>query len=943
MSNRTFLGKVGMTPKGEWNNSTTYERLDIVSYEGSSYIAIAENRNSVPTDSNPNWMIGAKHGEFTEEQLEEFKQEVIAESLQEIDDFTQEQKAELESYEEAKETELNNYTNDKKDDIDTHATTKINDYNTNAYKKETAFNTNETSKTNTFNSNAETKTTNFNDNATSKTNAYNQNTEDKTTAFNTNASTKQNTFDTNATQKTNTFNTNATSKTTDFNTNAASKKSDYDTNATSKLEAYNTNATEKTEAFDQNAEDKTAEFDEHVQELEEAIPLLQQETQDLLNASYKIYTETPAESVTLNKTSKNRFVKFGVAGNKYQTTYNGYQLIHQPSQNVSSEAVGLTYESNIDGTYRIYGTATANRQLMVTIEDGILRAVSSTYYSSLIAGDYTLKVETISGSGSGFVVRNSTTQITESYALEQHFTLAEDSSSINIYKFITNGTEIDWTFKIQLEKGTTAHEWEPYVGEEPSPNPTYKQDIHAVGDNINLFDKDLFGEFKTNEISTLELILKPNTTYIMSSNLPYSTSNVANLFFKLPSESYGTSTNGVTTGQTRTVTTDSTGIVNVGYRNNGGTIQGDLKNDFWYQIEEGTIATTYRPYGMGVVNIDTCNGNLFDSDNFNLVHLYLESGVLVSASAASSIYIHCKPNTNYIVKKSNAGTNTRFTTFFTDKIPQAGDSVLDRYFNPSGSKSVVTSPEGARYLGVFFATSNTTPTVQEIMDTIQIIEGTADRDYIKGESQTFNMPCQKPMVDESDYFDWDNELEVHNRNIVILDGTEEWVIATSVTSGTTRFYTEDFTNVMKTGGGNTQFVFSNAFQSLTWVQMYSSDTTTKNGISNYNNNTSPKSRIVIRIDSSIASTVEELKTWLAQQNTNGTPIQVEYILEQQEELPFTSSQKTVAEQIKNSTSYYEQTNVFSNDEVSPIYDVTAVGDLNLIIDPIDARLTLVEE
>lgn len=276
MSNRTFLGKVGMTPKGEWNNSTTYERLDVVSYEGSSYIAITQNRNSVPTDSNPNWMIGAKHGEFTEEQLEEFKEAVVAESKQEMDDYTADKKTELDTYEDIKEGELNTYTTTKKGEIDTHTTQKISDYNTNADTKTRAFNTN-----------AETKTTNFNDNTTSKTNAYNQNAEDKTTAFNTNATNKQDTFDFNATQKTNAFNDNATSKTTDFNTNASDKTQDFDDNYTDKLDDFN-----------QNAQQKTAEFDSHVAELEE-------DNENLRNALPEVTGE--GSNIVLQGTSRNKY------------------------------------------------------------------------------------------------------------------------------------------------------------------------------------------------------------------------------------------------------------------------------------------------------------------------------------------------------------------------------------------------------------------------------------------------------------------------------------------------------------------------------------------------------------------------------------------------------------------------------------------------------------
>lgn len=48
----TDLGKVGMRARGSWSNSTTYEVLDIVSYNNSLYIAKqAVPANTAPTDT----------------------------------------------------------------------------------------------------------------------------------------------------------------------------------------------------------------------------------------------------------------------------------------------------------------------------------------------------------------------------------------------------------------------------------------------------------------------------------------------------------------------------------------------------------------------------------------------------------------------------------------------------------------------------------------------------------------------------------------------------------------------------------------------------------------------------------------------------------------------------------------------------------------------------
>lgn len=57
------LGKVRITPKGEWNSSATYEILDVVSLDGSSYLAIgAVSANTAVTNATY-WAILASKGE----------------------------------------------------------------------------------------------------------------------------------------------------------------------------------------------------------------------------------------------------------------------------------------------------------------------------------------------------------------------------------------------------------------------------------------------------------------------------------------------------------------------------------------------------------------------------------------------------------------------------------------------------------------------------------------------------------------------------------------------------------------------------------------------------------------------------------------------------------------------------------------------------------------
>lgn len=50
------LGKVSVTPKGDYNSATTYYALDIVGYKGGSYLAMKEVTGIDPSNDQTNWM-----------------------------------------------------------------------------------------------------------------------------------------------------------------------------------------------------------------------------------------------------------------------------------------------------------------------------------------------------------------------------------------------------------------------------------------------------------------------------------------------------------------------------------------------------------------------------------------------------------------------------------------------------------------------------------------------------------------------------------------------------------------------------------------------------------------------------------------------------------------------------------------------------------------------
>lgn len=313
----TDLGKVAITPQKDYNKSTTYEWLDVVTYDGASYMCISEDSCTgiVPTNTEY-WQLLADKGHFTEQDKEAFKQAVVEESKAEINEHTDNKKTELDNY-------TSNFETSLKNELDTYTKTKQTELDT----KRTEL---ETEMTNTKDNLVEEITNaqnGFDDNVTAKTTAFNNNATAKTTAFNNNVTQKTNTFNSNAETKITEFNNNSTAKLEVYNNNSATKLEEYNSNDTAKLEAYNSNATEKTNSFNSNAEEMTAEFNENAEALTNRVKDLETEVDELSQqASWRI-TEI-SDSIHIEDSAKYSRNRLNILGNLEQETREGYNLFN---------------------------------------------------------------------------------------------------------------------------------------------------------------------------------------------------------------------------------------------------------------------------------------------------------------------------------------------------------------------------------------------------------------------------------------------------------------------------------------------------------------------------------------------------------------------------------------------------------------------------------------
>ena len=130
---RQVLGKIMITSKGEYNSLKSYEILDAVTYQGSSYLSKKYNNDSLPTNAN-DWQLLAQKGdtyELSEEDLQRIAEQITSNANSA---FNQNVKEKTDNF--------NSNANSKTEAYDTNADTKINEYDENHNSKIAIYNSN---------------------------------------------------------------------------------------------------------------------------------------------------------------------------------------------------------------------------------------------------------------------------------------------------------------------------------------------------------------------------------------------------------------------------------------------------------------------------------------------------------------------------------------------------------------------------------------------------------------------------------------------------------------------------------------------------------------------------------------------------------------------------------------------------------------------------------
>ena len=144
-------------------------------------------------------------------------------------------------------------------------------------------------------------------------------------------------------------------------------------------------------------------------------------------------------------------------GKTTQKSFSGKNLLPYPYTTADKTTNGITITVQDDGGIKVVGTATGD----------VFFELCHIHFS-----DSDLRAHVASKKTDGNVVISGGDSSVRVYY---------DSNNSTTYLYIPTGNTINTVVYPQIELGTTATEYEPYVGGVPSPNPDYPQSLDSIG------------------------------------------------------------------------------------------------------------------------------------------------------------------------------------------------------------------------------------------------------------------------------------------------------------------------------------------------------------------------------------------------------------------------------------------------------------------------------
>lgn len=258
-------------------------------------------------------------------------------------------------------------------------------------------------------------------------------------------------------------------------------------------------------------------------------------------------------------------------------------LIPYPYTDTTKTENGITFTDNGDGTITPSGTASAN-------------AYFSFGTVTLKAGTYTCSYGT-AANGCVVLIEDEKGNLVKTVSVKDYFTINTETK-LTIKGVVTIGATPTGYFLPQIELGTVATDYDPHI-----------DDLSSV--TISRYGKNLFGltasDFNNGldynpQVKQVNLDLLPNTIYTLSSDATGSTYSADIWVNGANSQNHG-----VYKGQSRTVTTDSSGKMFVLIKK---AKINEIFNSNYIQLEVGSKATAYEPYIEPITATADAEGNV---------------------------------------------------------------------------------------------------------------------------------------------------------------------------------------------------------------------------------------------------------------------------------------------------------------------------------------------
>mgnify|MGYP004516745505 CR=1 FL=1 len=464
---KQILGKVVITNKGEWNSSNVYEVLDVVSYQGSSYISKVYDNNSLPTEDSK-WQLLAQKGDTYEV---------------------------------------------SKTDIENIAKQITENANSN-------FNKNVNEKTEIFNSNAENETTKFNENANTAVDSYNTNAEKKLKDYNENDTTKLKKYNDNASTKLNEYNTNSSDKLKEYNDNATKVFNNYNTNATTKLDEYNINSDTKLKEYDAHSEELNTKINSTKNELERVKNNVLETGMGTGNFSH-LEDSAMAELQELSID--------GVLKQETTKGYNLYDVNDKYLTNSkfmidAKDWITLTYDNSDNDNAMFFNYYTKksallkpNTQYIVVLEIKSASSKLNTTNSYINICGSEPSTQWANNNHINFL-NNSGKVIIQKMSTKEEF---DDSITLMNRDFIQAAAKdsISITYRVSviedLNVTSDTFVYEKFTGGQASPSPDYPQEIKTITDNLKIINSN-DNLFDANNIKNSNCLLENDGTILIS-------------------------------------------------------------------------------------------------------------------------------------------------------------------------------------------------------------------------------------------------------------------------------------------------------------------------------------------------------------------------------------------------------------------------------------------